>query len=210
MINAVDLGVGHRNDSQVQAYYGIAPSAFRDILTHWGQQLSSTEDLADYTFVDLGAGKGRAVLLASEFPFAETIGVELNDQLARVARDNIATWSAAGRAHGPLKVIEQDATEFAWPLTPLVAYIFNPFGPKVLEAVLDNLLRSFREHSRPIYILYVSPSFHAAIDRDANVKLLWSRAFPFSEADQLVDAFENTELVCNAYRLGTRRSSSAV
>ena len=54
----------------------------------------------EFTFVDLGAGMGRAMLLASEYPFRAVLEVEINATLARIARKNAAHWRAAGRAAG--------------------------------------------------------------------------------------------------------------
>src|SRR5262245_61303392 len=51
-------------------YYPINPDEFRQMLAEVGA------DYSGFTFVDFGAGKGRALLLASEYPFAKIIGVE--------------------------------------------------------------------------------------------------------------------------------------
>ena len=37
----------------------------------------------DFTFIDLGSGKGRTLLLASDYPFRRIIGVELLSELTR-------------------------------------------------------------------------------------------------------------------------------
>jgi hypothetical protein len=66
------------------SYAGSQPSTVRAAL----RQLPSVED---YTFVDLGCGKGRALLVASEFPFNAIIGVELNPALATIAERNAQT-----------------------------------------------------------------------------------------------------------------------
>ena len=56
-----------------------------------------------YTFVDLGAGMGRAMLLAADYPFRAVVGVELHPTLARIARANLAIWRAAKRTRVPME-----------------------------------------------------------------------------------------------------------
>src|SRR5215469_1881738 len=81
LVPARDLVTGHPNDEHVTAYYGVAPSILRTLVQHW-LATAPPHHITDYTFLDIGAGKGRAVLLASEFPFRQVIGVELNPALA--------------------------------------------------------------------------------------------------------------------------------
>src|SRR5579871_6319392 len=47
-----------------------------------------------YDFVDLGSGKGRVLLIASEFPLHRVIGVEFDERLHAIAQQNI------GQFHG--------------------------------------------------------------------------------------------------------------
>ena len=65
--------------------------------------------------MDIGAGMGRAMLLAAEMPFRAVIGVELNPTLVRIARRNLALWRKAGRARAPMRLVCGDAAEFAFP-----------------------------------------------------------------------------------------------
>ncbi len=46
---------------------------------------SLPRDLADYTFVDIGAGKSRTLLLASRYSFAKIVGVEFAKELVACA-----------------------------------------------------------------------------------------------------------------------------
>jgi hypothetical protein len=49
--------------------------------------------LQDFTFIDLGSGKGRALLMASAYPFKRIIGVEFMPELHRVAQENIRKYT---------------------------------------------------------------------------------------------------------------------
>ncbi|MDQ6701943.1 MAG: class I SAM-dependent methyltransferase [Pseudomonadota bacterium] len=62
----------------INFYIGAQPSITR-------RSLSTLPDIKVYTFVDLGCGKGRIVIIGSEFPFQDIVGIELSPELARIA-----------------------------------------------------------------------------------------------------------------------------
>jgi len=115
-----------------------------------------------YTFVDFGSGKGRALLVASEFPFSEIVGVELATELHEIASRNIRNYRSKTQKCKNVKSLNVDAAEFELPLTPLVLYLFNPFRPAVLIPVLQRLQRSLNSHPRDVTLIYVAP-FHAPL-----------------------------------------------
>ena len=51
--------------------------------------------IEDYIFIDVGAGKGRGLLVASEYSFRKVIGIELNAEMAAIARQNVERWTRA-------------------------------------------------------------------------------------------------------------------
>jgi len=75
LIGGGELRSGHKNDVFNTAYYGMAPSRFRQVMADWLSD-GSHGAISEYSFIDLGCGKGRAVMMASEFPFRQVIGVE--------------------------------------------------------------------------------------------------------------------------------------
>ena len=89
-----NLKSGHRHDRHNTAYYGVAPSVFQGLVARWRRSRPAAP-IDEFAFVDVGAGMGRAVLLASELSFREVVGVELNPALARIARKNVGAWRAA-------------------------------------------------------------------------------------------------------------------
>jgi predicted RNA methylase len=133
------LSIRSHNIGDATRYEGVHPSIFREALRE------IPEDLGGFTFVDLGCGKGRALLLAKEFGFANSIGVEFAPELAR---------KNCERAGVEATVLAQDAAQFAFPSGNLVVYLYNPFGPTVMNPVLDNLLGAT---SAKCYVVYVNP-----------------------------------------------------
>jgi SAM-dependent methyltransferase len=101
----------------------------------------------DFVFVDLGSGKGRALLLALQYPFRERIGVEFARELYEIAETNLR-----GKA---VKLICGDASEFEFPDAPLVVFLYNPFGGEIMAKVAARLL----SHQSPLFVVYVNP-FH--------------------------------------------------
>src|ERR1700738_3494295 len=72
LVPAGHLITGHPNDAHVTAYYGVAPSILRTLIQLW-RETTPPRPIRNYTFVDIGAGKGRAMLVASELPFHQVI-----------------------------------------------------------------------------------------------------------------------------------------
>ncbi len=109
-------------------------------------------DFGKFTFVDLGSGKGRALLMAARHPFRKIIGVEFMPDLHVTACQNVA-----GRSQ--IECRQMDARDFEFPAGPLVVYLFNPFPEPVFAAVLERLECSWRDSPRPVYVAYRSPEF---------------------------------------------------
>lgn len=119
-------------------------------------------DFPSYTFVDLGSGKGRALLVASEFPFSKIIGVEFAAELNDIASQNIRNYRSKTQKCKDVESLNLDAMEFEVPPTPLVVYLFNPFRPAVLIPVLQRLQRSLEANPRDTTLIYAAP-FHAGL-----------------------------------------------
>jgi Methyltransferase domain len=126
----------------------------------------------EFTMVDLGCGKGRAILMGAELGFHEVIGVEFQPELARCAAENLRHYR--GRRRGAVSVHRGDAADFPIPPGPLVIFLYNPFRGPVMEAVAENIRHSFAEHPRNIYVLYGYPQPDSPFGRDARFKLVES------------------------------------
>jgi SAM-dependent methyltransferase len=141
-------------------YQPTVPDEFSEIM-----QYLATVDFTDYAFIDLGSGKGRALFLAAMYPFDRVIGVEVQEQLHRIAEDNIARFGIPGQQCHDVQSVCQDAREYEFPSTPIVLYLFNPFPNYVMERVITNLERSLRENPRQIYVIYNAPWEKEVLDR---------------------------------------------
>jgi SAM-dependent methyltransferase len=114
-------------------------------------------DFGAFTFIDLGSGKGRTLLMASDYPFRRIVGVELLPALHRVAWGNLGKYRSEAQKCFAIEAICGDATDFAFPVEPTVLFLFNPFLESGLRRVIANLDRSLREQPRVVYVLYHNP-----------------------------------------------------
>ena len=131
------LTTGHPNDFYSEGYYATAPSLFfHGALARWQMTLSGPS-IEDYTFVDLGCGKGRVLMMAVEYPFRSIVGIELNAKLTRIARRNLAKWMRSPRACRAVSVVEGDVLQLPIPDSPVVLFLFNSFEAEIVRRLLD-------------------------------------------------------------------------
>ena len=138
------------------SYQPIEPELFREILG------SLVVDFSRFTFIDIGSGKGRALLLAAEYPFRRIVGIELLPELNQIARENIAKLSTSHWQGKSLEAIDAtcgNAVDFDFPCEPLMVFLFNPLPEAELITLVKNLDGSLRKDPRLVYVVYVNPVF---------------------------------------------------
>jgi SAM-dependent methyltransferase len=113
-------------------------------------------DPRSFTFIDLGCGKGRALLIAAKLGFTQIVGVEFASELAAIAKKNLATMEVANAV-----VVEGDAAQYHFPTCNLVVYLFNPFSLEVMEKVVANMGNATRNK---LYVIYAAPRCAALFD----------------------------------------------
>jgi hypothetical protein len=127
-------------------------------------------DFRDFTFIDLGCGKGRTLLMASDYSFRRIIGVELLPTLHQIALDNLRQYKSAAQKCFALEAICADATAFPFPEGPLVLYLFNPFPESGMRQVVANLTETLHANPRPVYVLYHNPLLEHTLTENAALK----------------------------------------
>jgi hypothetical protein len=173
---------------ELTAYYGVAPSILRGLLDLWIDE-TSPQPVEQTVFYDVGAGKGRAMLLASQYPFLRVDGVELNPELAAIAQANIALWQhdPAANALAPLRLHQADATFHPLPSAPTVAFLFHPFERPVLRRFLLHVERTLTARPQPFDLLYANAEHGSLLDRHPAFRRLWMGAVAMTPADHLAD-----------------------
>jgi SAM-dependent methyltransferase len=112
----------------------------------------------NFTFVDVGCGKGRVLLSALALPFERIIGIELSPALCRIAEQNITKARFLSRKCTDIEIICLDATKYRAPRRPMIIFFYNPFPFEIMEIVLSNIVNSYTEEARPIYLIFYACS----------------------------------------------------
>jgi len=173
---------------ELTAYYGVAPSILHGVLDVWLQR-AEPQPIEKTVFLDIGAGKGRAMLLASQFPFLRVEGVELNAELAHIAQANINLWcnDPLAEALSPLTLHHADATTHTLPHDPTLAFLFHPFELPILRRFLRHIEASITLHPRPFDLLYANAEHGSLLDRHPAFKRLWMGPVAMTPADHVAD-----------------------
>lgn len=151
-IHHTDLNViNNLNQLHAASYFGSDPQYFRDVIG------ALTIDYQRFVFIDYGSGKGRVILLATEFPFKRIIGVEFSDELHKIAQDNIGRFHSDTSKCKDVESVCMDAVNYPLPEDCLVCYFFNPFDATIMAQVLSNIKKSLMLNQRTIFIVYANP-----------------------------------------------------
>jgi 16S rRNA G966 N2-methylase RsmD len=170
-VDSASRGSGH-------AYGPTPPRLVRALFDAVPERL-----LESCTFVDLGSGRGRVVLMASERPFRRVRGVEFAAELHESAVENLRRFPAERIACSDVDVIHGDATAFQMPEGGVFLYFDNPFGEDILGRVLDNLATSYAADPRPVVCVYTQQHTEEVQSTTGNIGLL--DEIPFLEGETL-------------------------
>ena len=168
-------------------YAGSQPS----ILRH---ALSTLPDIASSCFLDLGCGKGRALLVASELPFASIVGVELSPALAEIARRNANHLALRYPSRPAVRIVEADAGSFPLPAGNLVVYLYHPFGPEVMEKVVAAVEAALSAPGRVVHVIYYNPVAGQCFDNSPYLHRHFAGMLPYA-AEELGYGPDQEDLV---------------
>lgn len=145
-----DLKIPSQNWIDGINYVPIAPEVFNCVL--------SCLDIRweEYTFIDYGSGKGRALLLASEYPFKQIIGLEFSPDLHQAAETNIRLYGSRSQKCQNIHCLNIDFTQFALLREPLVLFFNHPCRERVLHEVLKRIGEFLPTSPYPLYLAYLS------------------------------------------------------
>jgi SAM-dependent methyltransferase len=192
LVPAAHLVTGHPNDEHVTAYYGVAPSILRALIERW-RETPPVRSIGRFSFIDIGAGKGRAMLVASELGFRQVVGIELNPVMAAVARANVERWRESHSGDrtapklSPIAVIEQDALDYEFPPTPALLFLFHPFEAPVMKLLLRRIETQFAKRPGQLDILYVNAECAHVLDRNPAFEQLFLGPVAMSPEDHAAD-----------------------
>lgn len=158
-VNKEALNPSSANQSEAEYSCPTRGRAFRRLLQKFAVP-------RDGTFVDLGAGKGKVLLLAARYGFKRVVGVEFSPELSRIAQQNAVKYGRHMPPGSVIQVVCLDVVDYAIQDDERVFFIFNPFGASVMQHVAKNIRASLDRAPRRIWIIYRQPNHKNVLEAD--------------------------------------------
>jgi SAM-dependent methyltransferase len=206
LIGGRDLNSGHQNDQFITAYFGVPPSRLTNAFDLW--QRTSQMAASQYRFIDVGCGKGRAVLLASQFGFRDVFGIELQPKLAEIASENVQRWRQQNSVSTDISILCGDGPSLLPQLLagPVLIYLYNPFHAPVLRALAYSIINSKEKFSGPVDVLYLYPEYEEVFSEFPLFQKICNEEIGISEEDR-DDGLSGPLDPCSLYRFEPQRKS---
>jgi len=122
---------------------------------------------ADDAVIDLGCGKGGALITFSRFPFRAIHGVDVSEKLLSIAARNLEKLKRTN-----VTLSHSNAADFVDLDDYTVVYMFNPFLENVMKKVISNINHSTKNRPRDVTIIYKNPVCHDVIVNNSNFRVI--------------------------------------
>lgn len=104
--------------------------------------------------LDYGCGKGRVDFFLAYQTGAHCVGVEYDERIIAVAKENQNTAVSAGR----VEILLGNAETFLVPENVNRFFFFNPFSVEILQKAMARILESYYENPREMCLFFYFPS----------------------------------------------------
>jgi len=162
--------------SQISPYTGSQPSIIRSAIAALG-------DPHEYSFIDMGCGKGRALVVAAEFPFRDISGVELSRQLANTARRNLGIVKRRNPTIPPFTIIKDNATAIPLPEGKLVLFMYHAFGGNLVSRLIRNLEAKLSAESQHTFVICYNPVHGDLFDASPAFSRWYAATLPYDDSE---------------------------
>jgi precorrin-6B methylase 2 len=149
-IKAIDHDTRFGDSQRIDAYSYLKLWKYLNLLKPSGE---------DVVF-DIGCGMGRILCVCACRPVRKCIGIEISSELAERARENAHQLKSR---KAPIEIIVADAAEADYSEGTIYC-LFNPFGTKTLEVVLERIHQSIRRCPRRIRVAYFNAAFENVME----------------------------------------------
>lgn len=167
---------GEQFGRSATSYIPAQPSIIRT-------SLAAIPALENCHFVDIGCGKGRALIIATEFDFRAITGIEFSPTLARFAWRHAAACARRHPQRTAVNVVCGDALQWKLPDDSLVVFLYNPFGRPLIAQLLARIEASLRETQRDLYIIYYNPAWAEVFDGSAHLERRYAAQLPYARTE---------------------------
>lgn len=160
---------------QLRPYMGSQPTIIRRALDTLG-------DISGYTFVDIGCGKGRPMIVASEYPFALALGYDISTDLVRTANANAVVMARHYPQRPPIRALHANVSDLRVPSGNVVVFMFNPFGPELMTVLLEKLEAGLASGAiQHLFVVYDNPVCGDVFDSSNHLKRWFAGVFAYDD-----------------------------
>ena len=109
--------------------------------------------------MDVGCGKGSAILSMLKEPFLQIDGIEISGEISKIAKNNFKKINAKN-----VEIFNIDASIFNQYYNYNYFYFYNPFPDKIMSLVIDLIIESSCITNREVIIIYNNPTCHDLLE----------------------------------------------
>ena len=113
------------------------------------------------TILDIGCGKGSAMLAMLKFPFARVDGIELSKEISEIAIRNLTKLKKQR-----WQIFNGDAVTYKDYNAYTMLYLYHPFPHEIMRQVVTNIQSSISGREQEMLIIYNNPVCHELIVKD--------------------------------------------
>lgn len=117
------------------------------------------------TFVDIGAGKGRALILAGMYGFEKVVGIEFSPELCSIARENIERVRKKCGLDAAIEIVEADILDYQMKSEENIYYMYNPFGSEMTEKIAGMITDTLVMFPRKLTFIYGWPAHEKLFEK---------------------------------------------
>ena len=110
------------------------------------------------TALDIGCGKGGAILTLAKFPFARVDGLDLSERAVSIAKENLRKMGIENST-----IYHCDATRFPDYDRYTHLYLYQPFPEPVMAETMQQVADSLLRRPRKLVIIYYFPEWHSTL-----------------------------------------------
>lgn len=118
-------------------------------------------DYSKYSFIDIGSGLGRNLLIASEYPFQKITGIEISSYLTEIAKSNLDKYLSPTQKCKDIRLECTDILAYSFPKEDMILYFWEPFTADVSGPFIENLSQFIRETGPTVHLLFLGAVFPA-------------------------------------------------
>jgi predicted RNA methylase len=154
-----EINIAAVHNEQAYWYQATAPYVFSAMMSCLPPRL-----IEQSTFVDVGCGMGRVLLMAAEYGFCDISGVEISRDLYVAACHNVERYRASGQGSSRISVENIDAGDYRIPNRACVFFLYNPFGQLAMRHFAALVEQSLSRNPRDMFVVYHNPEWRKVWD----------------------------------------------